>query len=246
MEKYIGKSVYKGTAIGPVNVLKKSESLIKRVHVENVDEELKRLDKAKEKTLQQLARLYDKALKEVGKVNAEIFEVHQIMLEDEDYQDAIHNMICNENVNAEYAVSITGDNFADMFANMDDDYMRARSADVKDISNRLVSNLSGEEQPDWENTEPSIIVADDLTPSETVQMDKNKILAFVLVHGSANSHTAILARMMNIPALIGVPIELESLHNGVNAIVDGQDGILYLNPDENQIAQAKEAQQKER
>lgn len=245
MEKYIGKSVYKGTAIGPVNVLKKSESLIKRVHVENVDEELKRLDKAKEKTLQQLVRLYDKALKEVGKVNAEIFEVHQIMLEDEDYQDAIHNMICNENVNAEYAVSITGDNFADMFANMDDDYMRARSADVKDISNRLVSNLSGEEQPDWENTEPSIIVADDLTPSETVQMDKNKILAFVLVHGSANSHTAILARMMNIPALIGVPIELESLPNGVNAIVDGQNGIFYLNPDENQIAQAKEAQQKE-
>lgn len=244
-DKYIGKSVYKGTAIGPVNVLKKSESLIKRVHVKNVDEELRRLDKAKEKTLQQLARLYDKALKEVGKVNAEIFEVHQIMLEDEDYQDAIHNMICNENVNAEYAVSITGDNFADMFANMDDDYMRARSADVKDISNRLVSNLSGEEQPDWENTEPSIIVADDLTPSETVQMDKNKILAFVLVHGSANSHTAILARMMNIPALIGVPIELESLHNGVNAIVDGQDGIFYLNPDENQIAQAKEAQQKE-
>ena len=136
-------------------------------------------------------------------------------LEDEDYQDAIHNMICNENVNAEYAVSITGDNFADMFANMDDDYMRARSADVKDISNRLVSNLSGEEQPDWENTEPSIIVADDLTPSETVQMDKNKILAFVLVHGSANSHTAILARMMNIPALIGVPIELESLPKDV-------------------------------
>ena len=245
MDKYIGKSVYKGTAIGPVNVLKKSESLIKRVHVKNVDEELRRLDKAKEKTLQQLARLYDKALKEVGKVNAEIFEVHQIMLEDEDYQDAIHNMICNENVNAEYAVSITGDNFADMFANMDDDYMRARSADVKDISNRLVSNLSGEELPDWENTEPSIIVADDLTPSETVQMDKNKILAFVLVHGSANSHTAILARMMNIPALIGVPIELESLPNGVNAIVDGQNGIFYLNPDENQIAQAKEAQQKE-
>ena len=245
MEKYIGKSVYKGTAIGPVNVLKKSESLIKRVHVKNVDEELRRLDKAKEKTLQQLARLYDKALKEVGKVNAEIFEVHQIMLEDEDYQDAIHNMICNENVNAEYAVSITGDNFADMFANMDDDYMRARSADVKDISNRLVSNLSGEELPDWENTEPSIIVADDLTPSETVQMDKNKILAFVLVHGSPNSHTAILARMMNIPALIGVPIELESLPNGVNAIVDGQNGIFYLNPDENQIAQAMEAQQKE-
>ena len=243
MEKYIGKSVYKGTAIGPVNVLKKSESLIKRVHVENVDEELRRLDKAKEKTLQQLARLYDKALKEVGKVNAEIFEVHQIMLEDEDYQDAIHNMICNENVNAEYAVSITGDNFADMFANMDDDYMRARSADVKDISNRLVSNLSGEEQPDWENTEPSIIVADDLTPSETVQMDKNKILAFVLVHGSANSHTAILARMMNIPAMIGAKGVLSADANGKNAIVDGFTGTIYIDPDEatiNEMTKKKE------
>ena len=243
MDKYIGKSVYKGTAIGPVNVLKKSESLIKRVHVKNFDEELRRLDKAKEKTLQQLARLYDKALKEVGKVNAEIFEVHQIMLEDEDYQDAIHNMICNENVNAEYAVSITGDNFADMFANMDDDYMRARSADVKDISNRLVSNLSGEEQPDWENTEPSIIVADDLTPSETVQMDKNKILAFVLVHGSANSHTAILARMMNIPAMIGAKGVLSADANGKNAIVDGFTGTIYIDPDEatiNEMTKKKE------
>lgn len=245
MEKYIGKSVYKGTAIGPVNVLKKSESLIKRVHVENVDEELRRLDKAKEKTLQQLARLYDKALKEVGKVNAEIFEVHQIMLEDEDYQDAIHNMICNENVNAEYAVSITGDNFADMFANMDDDYMRARSADVKDISNRLVSNLSGEEQPDWENTEPSIIVADDLTPSETVQMDKNKILAFVLVHGSANSHTAILARMMNIPALIGVPVDLEELKTGMEAVVDGFEGKFVVEPEEGVKQQTEEKMREE-
>ena len=245
MEKYIGKSVYKGTAIGPVNVLKKSESLIKRVHVENVDEELKRLDKAKEKTLQQLVRLYDKALKEVGKVNAEIFEVHQIMLEDEDYQDAIHNMICNENVNAEYAVSITGDNFADMFANMDDDYMRARSADVKDISNRLVSNLSGEEQPDWENTEPSIIVADDLTPSETVQMDKNKILAFVLVHGSANSHTAILARTMNIPAVIGMGEALNPKYDGEMAIIDGFTGTLYVDPDEETLAKMQEKRAKD-
>ena len=245
MEKYIGKSVYKGTAIGPVNVLKKSESLIKRVHVENVDEELKRLDKAKEKTLQQLARLYDKALKEVGKVNAEIFEVHQIMLEDEDYQDAIHNMICNENVNAEYAVSITGDNFADMFANMDDDYMRARSADVKDISNRLVSNLSGEEQPDWENTEPSIIVADDLTPSETVQMDKEKILAFVTVHGSTNSHTAILARMMNIPALIGVPMDLNGLKTGMTAVVDGFSGQVIFEPEEDVQKETEKRMQEE-
>ena len=245
MEKYIGKSVYKGTAIGPVNVLKKSESLIKRVHVENVDEELRRLDKAKEKTLQQLVRLYDKALKEVGKVNAEIFEVHQIMLEDEDYQDAIHNMICNENVNAEYAVSITGDNFADMFANMDDDYMRARSADVKDISNRLVSNLSGEEQPDWENTEPSIIVADDLTPSETVQMDKEKILAFVTVHGSTNSHTAILARMMNIPALIGVPMDLNSLKTGMMAVVDGFSGQVIFEPEEDVQKETEKRMQEE-
>ena len=245
MEKYIGKSVYKGTAIGPVNVLKKSESLIKRVHVENVDEELRRLDKAKEKTLQQLARLYDKALKEVGKVNAEIFEVHQIMLEDEDYQDAIHNMICNENVNAEYAVSITGDNFADMFANMDDDYMRARSADVKDISNRLVSNLSGEEQPDWENTEPSIIVADDLTPSETVQMDKEKILAFVTVHGSTNSHTAILARMMNIPALIGVPMDLNGLKTGMTAVVDGFSGQVIFEPEEDVRKETEKRMQEE-
>ena len=137
-----------------------------------------------------------------------------MMLEDDDYQDAIHNLIRNEEVNAEYAVAVTGDNFAEMFANMDDEYMQARSADVKDISNRLIRNLSGEEELDWAHMEPSIIVADDLTPSETVQMDKRKILAFVTVHGSTNSHTAILARMMNIPALIGVPVELDSLHSG--------------------------------
>ena len=207
MEKYIGKSVYKGTAIGPVSVLKKKDSLVKRIHIDNTAEELKRLDAAKERTMTQLGQLYEKALQEVGEVNAAIFEVHQMMLEDDDYQDAIHNMIQNEEVNAEYAVAVTGDNFAEMFANMDDEYMQARSADVRDISNRLVRNLSGEEQIDWSTMEPSIIVADDLTPSETVQMDKSKILAFVTVHGSTNSHTAILARMMNIPALIGVPLE---------------------------------------
>ena len=243
MEKYIGKSVYKGTAIGPVNVLKKSESLIKRVHVENVDEELKRLDKAKEKTLQQLARLYDKALKEVGKVNAEIFEVHQIMLEDEDYQDAIHNMICNENVNAEYAVSITGDNFADMFANMDDDYMRERAADVKDISNRVISILQGNGDAGLSGDEPFILLADDLAPSETVQLDKSKVLAFVTRHGSTNSHTAILARTMNIPALIGVDIKEE--WNGHMAIVDGREGKLYIDPEEEVLTKLQEAQKKE-
>ena len=193
----------------------------------------------------QLGQLYEKALQEVGEVNAAIFEVHQMMLEDDDYQDAIHSMIQNEEVNAEYAVAVTGDNFAEMFANMDDEYMQARSADVKDISNRLVRNLSGEEQIDWSTMEPSIIVADDLTPSETVQMDKSKILAFVTVHGSTNSHTAILARMMNIPALIGVPLELEKIHNGTRAIVDGREAVFYLDPEEEQLRQAEAAQQTE-
>ena len=246
MEKYIGKSVYKGIAIGPVSVLNKKDNVVKRVHIDKVDEELKRLDAAKERTFDQLGSLYDKALQEVGEVNAAIFEVHQMMLEDDDYQDAIRNMICNEEVNAEYAVAVTGDNFAEMFASMDDEYMQARSADVKDISNRLISNLNGEEQIDWSTMEPSIIVADDLTPSETVQMDKSKILAFVTVHGSTNSHTAILARMMNIPALIGVPLQLELLHNGMCAIVDGKEGVFCLEPDEDQINRAKAAQQKER
>lgn len=245
MEKYIGKSVYKGIAIGPVSVLNKKDNVVKRVHIDQVDEELKRLDAAKERTFDQLGSLYDKALQEVGEVNAAIFEVHQMMLEDDDYQDAIRNMIRNEEVNAEYAVAVTGDNFAEMFASMDDEYMQARSADVKDISNRLISNLSGEEQIDWSTMEPSIIVADDLTPSETVQMDKSKILAFVTVHGSTNSHTAILARMMNIPALIGVPLQLELLHNGMCAIVDGKEGVFCLEPDEDQINRAKAAQQKE-
>ena len=226
MEKYIGKSVYKGTAIGPVSVLKKKDSLVKRIHIDNTEEELKRLDAAKERTMTQLGQLYEKALQEVGEVNAAIFEVHQMMLEDDDYQDAIHSMIQNEEVNAEYAVAVTGDNFAEMFANMDDEYMQARSADVRDISNRLVRNLSGEEQIDWSTMEPSIIVADDLTPSETVQMDKSKILAFVTVHGSTNSHTAILARMMNIPALIGVPLELEKIHNGAQQTEQRQRSLL--------------------
>ena len=246
MTEYTGKSVYKGTAIGEIRVLKKKDSLVKRVHIDDVEAELARLEDAKQQTLSQLQSLYEKALQEVGEANAAIFEVHQMMLEDEDYQDAILGMIRNEEVNAEYAVAVTGDNFAEMFANMDDEYMQARSADVKDISNRLVENLSGEEQMDWDTMEPSIIVADDLTPSETVQMDKKKILAFVTVHGSTNSHTAILARMMNIPALIGVPLPLEELHSGTQAIVDGKKGVFYLEPDATQIANAEEAQKQEK
>ncbi len=244
MEKYIGKSVYKGTAIGPINVLKKSDGIVKRQHIEDVAAELERLEAAKAQAQAQLGALYEKALQEVGEVNAQIFEVHQMMLEDEDYQDAIHSMIETEEVNAEYAVAVTGDNFAEIFANMDDEYMQARSADVKDISNRLIRNLSGDEGVDWNNMEPSIIVADDLTPSETVQMDKSKILAFVTVHGSTNSHTAILARMMNIPALIGVPVDLEKLHSGTMAIVDGKDAVFYVDPDEAEIAAAREMQEK--
>ena len=246
MTEYTGKSVYKGTAIGEIRVLKKKESLVKRVHIDDVEAEVARLEDAKQQTLSQLQSLYEKALQEVGEANAAIFEVHQMMLEDEDYQDAILGMIRNEEVNAEYAVAVTGDNFAEMFANMDDEYMQARSVDVKDISNRLVGNLSGEEQMDWDTMEPSIIVADDLTPSETVQMDKKKILAFVTVHGSTNSHTAILARMMNIPALIGVPLPLEELHSGTQAIVDGKNGVFYLEPDATQIANAEEAQKQEK
>ena len=238
MEKYIGKSVYKGTAIGPINVLKKSDGIVKRQHVEDVAAELQRLEDAKKQAQAQLGALYEKALQEVGEVNAQIFEVHQMMLEDEDYQDAIHSMIETEELNAEYAVAVTGDNFAEIFANMDDEYMQARSADVKDISNRLIRNLSGEEELDWAHMEPSIIVADDLTPSETVQMDKRKILAFV----TTNSHTAILARMMNIPALIGVPVELDSLHSGTMGIVDGKDAVFCVDPDEATIAAAHEMQ----
>ena len=242
MEKYIGKSVYKGTAIGPINVLKKKDDIVKRCHIEDTAVELERLEAAKEQAQAQLGALYEKALQEVGEVNAQIFEVHQMMLEDEDYQDAIHSMIETEEVNAEYAVAVTGDNFAEIFAHMDDEYMQARSADVKDISNRLIRNLSGEEELDWAHMTPSIIVADDLTPSETVQMDKTKILAFVTVHGSTNSHTAILARMMNIPALIGVSMDLEKLHSGTMAIVDGKDAVFYVDPDEAAITAAREMQ----
>ena len=244
MEKHIGKSVYKGIAIGSIKVLKNKDSLVKRTRIDRIEDELNRLEAAKELTFSQLGDLYEKALQEVGEVNAAIFEVHQMMLEDDDYQDAIHAMIENEQVNAEYAVAVTGDNFAEMFANMDDEYMQARSADVRDISKRLIRNLSGEEQFDWDSMEPSIIVADDLTPSETVQMDKSKILAFVTVHGSTNSHTAILARMMNIPALIGVPLDLDALKNGTCAIVDGKEGIFYVNPDESQMNAAKAMQEK--
>ncbi len=232
MLKLSGKSVYKGIVLGPVTVLGKEDAQIKRTKITDADAEIARVGKAGEQAQAQLQKLYDKALKEVGESSAAIFEVHQMMLEDDDYLEAIHNMIRTEMVNAEYAVAVTGDNFSEMFAGMDNDYMKARAADIKDISNRLVRNLTGREDINDGDMEPSIIVADDLSPSETVQMDKEKILAFVTVHGSTNSHTAILARMMNIPALIGVPIDLNEIHTGMKAVVDGQKGEVIFDPSE--------------
>ena len=240
MQSYQGKSVYKGIAMGPVVVLKKNDYQVKRTRIEDPEAEIKRVDEALEKSKEQLQKLYDKAVQEVGEASAAIFEVHQMMLEDDDYLEAIQNTILTEQINAEYAVAATGDNFAEMFVSMDDDYMKARSADIKDISERLVRNLSGQDDADLSSIEPSIIVADDLSPSETVQMDKDKILAFVTVHGSTNSHTAILARMMNIPALIGVDMNLEEIHTGMEAVVDGFQGTVIFEPDEPVKAQTTE------
>ena len=232
MQQFTGKSVYKGIVLGPVLLFGGQDDQVRRKKIEDAGAEAARVDAAREKAKEQLQVLYDKAVKEVGESSAAIFEVHQMMLDDDDYLDSIQNMIQSELVNAEYAVAMTGDNFSEMFANMDDDYMKARSADVKDISERLVRNLSGEGDADLSSMEPSVIVADDLSPSETVQMDKEKILGFVTVHGSTNSHTAILARMMNIPALIGVPLDLNEIHNGMEAVVDGFESRVIFEPDE--------------
>ena len=245
MQCFQGKSVYKGIAMGPIVVLKKNDYQVKRIRIEDTEAEVKRVDEALKASQEQLQKLYDKAVREVGEASAAIFEVHQMMLEDEDYLEAIQNMIRTEQVNAEYAVAVTGDNFAEMFASMDDDYMKARSADIKDISERLVRNLSGQGDVDLSSIEPSIIVADDLSPSETVQMDKDKILAFVTVHGSTNSHTAILARMMNIPALIGVKMDLEAFQSGMTAVVDGFQGIVTFDPDEETKVQTETKMQEE-
>lgn len=230
MVKFNGKPVYKGLTIGPVFVLKKEDQKVKRDKIENPEAEIERVQNAIKEAQDQLQKLYDKAAVEAGEASAAIFEVHQMMLEDEDYLDAIYNLIRTESVSAEYATAITGDNFSEIFAGMDDDYMKARAADVKDISNRLIQCLSGRTDNDFDFKEPSIIVADDLSPSETVQMDKEKILAFVTVHGSANSHTSILARMMNIPALIGVPLDLDKIETGTQAVVDGIEGEVIFEP----------------
>ena len=239
MQYFQGKSVYKGIVMGPVAVLRKNDYQVKRTRIEDADAEILRVTGAVEAAKEQLGRLYDKAVQEVGEASAAIFEVHQMLLEDEDYLESIQSMIRTELVNAEYAAAVTGDNFAEMFASMDDDYMKARAADIRDISERLVRNLSGGADADLNSMEPSVIVADDLSPSETVQMDKEKILAFVTVHGSTNSHTAILARMMNIPALIGVPMKPDELKNGMTAVVDGFSGQVIFEPDETVKAETK-------
>ncbi|MDE6915354.1 MAG: phosphoenolpyruvate--protein phosphotransferase [Lachnospiraceae bacterium] len=240
MRKFDGKSVYKGIAVGPVAVLSQKEEQVRRSRIAHPEAELARVRKAVGTAQEQLQALYEKAVAQVGEASAAIFEVHQMMLEDDDYLDAIYGMIRTELVNAEYAVAVTGDNFSEMFSGMEDDYMKARAADVKDISNRLIQCLGGQEGKSLTLREPSIIVADDLSPSETVQMDKTKILAIVTVHGSANSHTSILARMMNIPALIGVALDLDEITSGTDAVVDGTLGEFILAPDDAVRAQVRQ------
>ena len=242
MMKYNGKSVYGGIAIGKIQLMTKREQPIVRHKVEDCAGELLRFEDARVKAQSQLAGLYEKAVKEVGEANAAIFEIHQMMLDDDDYLDSIKNMISEQKVNAEYAVGITADNFAEMFASMDDAYMKERAADVRDISDRVVRILGNAENEAVQSAEPVIILADDLAPSETVQLDKDLVLSFVTVHGSTNSHTAILARTMNIPALIGVGIEISEDLEGKMAVVDGSEGILYIEPDEETLARLKKCQ----
>ena len=238
MKKYSGKGVYGAIAIGKISVLKKNDAAVTRVHVEDAAAEKARVKKAKQAAAEQLQAIHDKALKEVGEANAQIFEIHIMMLEDEDYNESIANIIDTQQVNAEYAVAVTSDNFAEMFAAMDDAYMQARSADVRDISNRIIANLTGTADSSAESCDSMIVCADDLAPSETVAIDKDKVLAFVTAHGSSNSHTAILARNMNIPAVIGMGDEfLTEISSGTPAIVDGYTGTVIVDPDEATVAE---------
>ena len=243
MEMYTGKSIFKGIAIGKILFYQKGEQPVKRVKIEDTAEQIKRYEDARAKAAEQLQGLYEKALKEVGEANAAVFEVHQMMLEDDDYIDSVVNIIETQQVNAEFAVATTGDNFAKMFVEMEDDYFKARAADVKDISERMVNILSGNESGGAIGDEPVIVVAEDLAPSETVQMDKEKLLAFVTRLGSANSHTAILARTMNIPALIEVDIKEE--WNGKMAVVDGYTGTFYIDPDEDILKKMQEKKEED-
>lgn len=243
MKKYIGKSIFKGTAIGRILFYSKNQQQVKREKVVDAEAEIARFEDAKTKAVRQLGELHDKAVAEVGEADAMIFEVHAMMLEDDDYNDSVYNIIRNDSVNAEFAVATTGDNFSVMFAQMDDEYFKARAADVKDISDRVISVLQGQNSEDDLGDEPVIIVAEDLAPSETVQMDKSKVLAFVTRLGSFNSHTAILARTMNIPALIGV--DIDEAWDGITAVVDGKQGFFIVEPDMATLEKYMEEKRKE-
>lgn len=233
MKRFMGKGVYSAIAIGRISVFKKKDLSVKRVRCEDTEAEKNRVENAKNLAREQIGKLYEKALKEVGEANAQIFEIHMMMLDDDDYNESIGNIIDTQKVNAEYAVAVTADNFSEMFSAMDDAYMQARSADVKDISNRIIANLTGINSEGSHLDDKVIICADDLAPSETVSLDKEKVLAFVTAHGSSNSHTAILARNMNIPAIIGVgDAFLDEIRDGQTAVVDGYTGEIYLDPDE--------------
>ena len=245
MQIYNGKSVFGGIAIGKISVYQKKEQQVKRVKIEDPDQEMARYEKAKAEGIRQLQGLYDKALREVGEANAAIFEVHQMMMEDDGYNESVENIIRSQGVNAEYAVATTGDNYAQMFSAMDDDYMRERAADVRDISERLLTILNGEDASSVDADEPKIIVAEDLAPSETVQLDKDKVLSFVTVKGSLNSHTAILARTMAIPALVNTSMSLEGEMDGRLGIVDGANGTFYVDPDEATLEEMKKRQEED-
>lgn len=245
MKTYKGKSVFSGIAIGKICVYQKGEQQVTRVKVEESDREISRYTEAKEEAINQLKVLYDKAVKEVGEANAAIFEIHQMMLDDNDYNESVENIIRTQKVNAEYAVAVTSDNFSKIFTSMEDEYMKERAADVKDISERILSILGGGAKSTVDSEEPVIILADDLAPSETVQLDKDKVLSFVTVHGSVNSHTAILARTMGIPALIGTDIPLDESVDGKFAVVDGANGIVYVEPDEEVLTEMKKRQSEE-
>lgn len=240
-----GKSVFGGIAIGKIAFYKRNAIQIKRSRVEDTEQEVKRFEAAKEKAVSQLQELHDKALDDVGETNAMIFEIHQMMLEDLDYVESIVNIITSQEVNAEYAVATTADNFAAMFAAMDDAYMQGRAADVKDVSERLIQVLSDQNGASMEMNEPVIIAADDLVPSETVQLDKEKVLSFITMYGSANSHTAILARTMNIPAVIGIGEDLKKEYDGKEAIVDGMEGVIYIDPDEETLTRMRQKQKED-
>ena len=241
MEKYQGKSVYGAIAVGRISIFKRQDVQVKRIKVEDINAEIARLEAAKENAIAQLQEIYEKALREVGEANAQIFEIHMMMVEDDDYNEAIIEMIHGQNVNAEYAVAVTADNFAEMFSSMDDSYMQARAADVRDISNRIIACMSDVGCDNSVSDEKVIICADDLAPSETVSLDKDKVLAFVTAHGSSNSHTAILARNMNIPAIIGVGEQfLGQIKDGDMAIADGFAGQFIWDPDEETLTAAKQ------